>query len=173
MQQKLLFYESRHEHVSSQSTSLTACQRVIFKIYIFVFHFSDGTLAPYLSSRLSVYSPSHTLQSNSYEKHTLSCTRWKLKGFGYQLFPVQARGLEQPSCSHPRLQFSLTVQNFTWNLPLYFCLLWDILTLSQEFEAVPEFLGAGSKGSPYCVFVYVPVWMRGRVRDRVRYVMHY
>ena len=117
MQQKLLFCESRHEHVSSQSTSLAACQRVIFKIYFFVFHFFDGTLLPYLSSHLSVYTPSHTLQSNSYGRTTtLSCTRWKLKGFGYQPFPVQARGLEQPSCSHPRLQFSLTVQNFSWNL---------------------------------------------------------
>ena len=43
----------------------------------------------YLSSCLSVDAPSRALHSGWDEK-TLSCARWKLKGFGYQSFSVQA-----------------------------------------------------------------------------------
>ena len=52
---------------------------LIFKIIIFVFRFFDGTLPPYLSSCLSVYTPS-TLRSSSDAK-TLSCARWRLNPF--------------------------------------------------------------------------------------------
>ena len=41
---------------------------VIFNIATFVFRFFDGTLPPYLSSFLSVYTPSRTLRSSSDEK---------------------------------------------------------------------------------------------------------
>ena len=42
-----------------------------------------------LSSCPSVYTPSRTLCSSSDEK-TLSCAKWKLKGFGHRSFSVQA-----------------------------------------------------------------------------------
>ena len=38
------------------------------------------------------------------------------------------------------LQFSLTVQNFAWNLSLYFCLLWVTRTLSQALLAALDFM---------------------------------
>ena len=55
----------------------------------FAFRFFDGTLPPYLSSCLSVYTPSRTLRSSSDEKIYNSRARWKLKGFGRRSFSVQ------------------------------------------------------------------------------------
>ena len=71
----------------------TGCQSktgLFFKISTFVFNISDGTLPSYLSSCLSVYTPSRTLRSTSDGWKTLSCARWKLKGFCYRSFSVQA-----------------------------------------------------------------------------------
>ena len=88
-------------YITSQKASLAPSQRqdtfqdshlfdrILFKIATFVFNFFDSTLPPYLSSCLSVYTPSHTLCSSSDEK-TLSCAKWKLKGFGHRSFSVQA-----------------------------------------------------------------------------------
>ena len=64
-------------------------QRILFKIATFAFRFFDGTLPPYVSLCLSVYTPSRTLRSSSDEK-TLSRAKWKLKGFGHRSFSVQA-----------------------------------------------------------------------------------
>ena len=40
-------------------------ERILFKIATFAFRFFDGTLPPYLSSCLSMYTPSRTLRSSS------------------------------------------------------------------------------------------------------------
>ena len=88
----VVFLNSRYEHVRPLLKALhwlPVKERIIFKIGTFVFCFFDGTLPPYLSPCLSVYIPSHTLHSSSDEKN-LYCARWKLKGFGYWSFSVQA-----------------------------------------------------------------------------------
>ena len=88
---KVVFHKSKHEHVTPLLKKLhwlPVKERILFKIATFVFRFFDGTLPPYLSSCLSVYTPSRTLRSSSDEK-ALSCAKWKLKGFGLWLFTVQ------------------------------------------------------------------------------------
>ena len=50
-------------------------ERILFKIATFAFRFFGGTLPPYLSSCLSVYSPSRTLRSSSDEKKLKSFRR--------------------------------------------------------------------------------------------------
>ena len=60
-------------------------------VFIYFFNlFFYGTLPPHLSSCLSVYTTSRTLCSSSDAKTNLSCSRWKLKGFGCRSFSVQA-----------------------------------------------------------------------------------
>ncbi|WP_419585632.1 hypothetical protein, partial [Thiolapillus sp.] len=89
---KVLLRKSKHEHVTPLLKKLhwlPVKERILFKIATFAFRFFDGTLPPYLSSCLSVYTPSRTLRSSSDEK-TLSCAKWKLKGFGHRSFSVQA-----------------------------------------------------------------------------------
>ena len=89
---KVVFHKSKHEHVTPLLKKLhwlPVKERILFKIAAFAFGFFDGTLPPYLSSCLSGYTPSHTPHSSSNEK-TLSCAKWKLKGFGHQSFSVQA-----------------------------------------------------------------------------------
>ena len=76
--------------------------------------------SPYLSSCLSVYTTSGTLRSSSDgEKNTLSRAKMETLGFGYRSLPVVLCSgplyLDQPSCWHPTLQFSLTVQIFLLN----------------------------------------------------------
>ena len=60
-------------------------ERILFKIATFAFRFFDCTLPPYLSSCLSVYTPSRTLRSSSDEKN-LSCARWRFMGFSHRSF---------------------------------------------------------------------------------------
>ena len=62
---------------------------LIFKIATFAFRFFDGTLLPSLSSCLYVHTPSRILRSSSDGKKTLSCGRWKLKGFDRMSFSLQ------------------------------------------------------------------------------------
>ena len=87
-----VFAKSRHEHVKPLLEKLHWLpfkERILFKIATFAFRFFDGTLPPYLSPCLSVYTPPRTLRSTSDEK-SLSCARWKLKGCGLRSFSVQA-----------------------------------------------------------------------------------
>ena len=70
---KVVFGKGRHEHVRPLHKALHGLpvkDRILFKIAIFVFSFFDGTLPPYLSWCLAVYTPS-TLRSSSDAK-TLS-----------------------------------------------------------------------------------------------------
>ena len=86
-----LISKNRHECVRPLLKALhwlPVKDRIIFKIATFVFHFFDGTLPPYLSLCLSIYTPSCTLHSSPGEKN--SCERWELKGFGHWSFSVQA-----------------------------------------------------------------------------------
>ena len=88
---KVVFRKSKHEHVTPLLKKLhwlPVKERILFKIATFAFCFFDGTLPPYLSSCLSVYTRSHTLHTVLMKK-TLSCAKWKLKGFGYWTFSVQ------------------------------------------------------------------------------------
>ena len=108
MQQRLFFARLDMNMFNHCSRHFTGCQkkeRIILKIATFVFRFFDGILPPYLSSCLSVNTPSHTLFSSSDVKK-LSCLRGKLKGFGYRSFSLRLPCLEPPSCSHPTWQFS-------------------------------------------------------------------
>ena len=89
---KVILRKSRHEHARPLLKAfhwLPVKDRIIVKVanlfFRFVFY---GTLPPYLSPCLSVYTPSRTLRSSS-DEETLSCARWKLKGFGYRAFSVQ------------------------------------------------------------------------------------
>ena len=62
-------------------------KRILLKIATFAFRFLGGTLPPYLSSCLSVYTLFRTLRSSSAEKkQQLFCVKRKLKGFGGSLF---------------------------------------------------------------------------------------
>ena len=77
--------KSRHEHIRpllKALHSLSVKERITF---------TDGTLPPYLSPCLPVYTPSHILHSSSDEKN-LSCAKRKLKGFSYQSFCVLFSG---------------------------------------------------------------------------------
>ena len=89
----VVFRRSRREHITpllnKKNCRLPVKERILFKIATFAFGFFDGTLPPYLSSCVSVYTPSHTLHSSSDEK-TLSSAKWKLEGFGHWSFSVQA-----------------------------------------------------------------------------------
>ena len=99
---KVVFRKSRHVHVRPLLKALhwlPVKDMIIFKIATFVFRVVVvvvfyGTLPPYLSLFLSVYTPSRTLRSSSdggrKKKKELSCARWKLTGFGYRSFSVQA-----------------------------------------------------------------------------------
>ena len=67
---KVVFRKSRHIHARLLLKALywlPVKERIICKEFTFVFRFFDGTLTPYLSSCLSVYTPSHTLRSSSDE----------------------------------------------------------------------------------------------------------
>ena len=89
---KVVFGKSKHEHVTPLLKKLhwlPVKEWILFNIATFAFRFFDGTLPPFLSSCLSVYTPSHTLRSSSDEK-TLSSAKWKLNGFGHRSFSVQA-----------------------------------------------------------------------------------
>ena len=82
---KVVLFKSKHEHVTPLLRKLhwlPVQERILFKIATFAFRFFDGTLPPYLSSCLSVYTQSRTLRSSSDEK-TLSSAKWKLKGIGH------------------------------------------------------------------------------------------
>ena len=121
---KVVFRKSRHEHIRPPVKALhwqPVKERIIFKIATFVFRFIDGTLP----SCLPAYIPNRTLRSSSDNE------RNKNKQFHVQdgnlqlwLLVVLCSGfpcLEQPPCSHPTPQFSLTVQTFSLNCSLYFC----------------------------------------------------
>ena len=101
----VVFRKERYEHVRPLLKALhwlPVKERIIFKIAAFVFRFFDSTLPPYLSPCLSECTPSRTLRSTSDEKAL----------FGLPVVLCSdSPCLEQPSCSHPTLQFSLTVQN--------------------------------------------------------------
>ena len=92
MQPKSFFRKSKHEHVTpllKRLQWLPVKERILFKIATLAFRFFDGTLPLYLSSCLSVYTPSRTLRFSSDEK-TFSSAKWKLKGFGHRSSSVQA-----------------------------------------------------------------------------------
>ena len=74
---KVVLFKSKHEHVTPLLKKihwLPVKERILFKIATFAFRFFDDNLPPYLSSCLSVYTPSRTLRSSS---------------DGKKLFPVQ------------------------------------------------------------------------------------
>ena len=88
----VIFRKSKHEQVTPLLIKLhwlPVNKRILFKIATFAFCFFDGTLPPYLSTCLSVYTLSRTLRSSSNEK-TLSSAKWTLKAFGHRSFSVQA-----------------------------------------------------------------------------------
>ena len=69
---KVVLFKSKHEHVTPLLRKLhwlPVQERILFKIATFAFRFFDGTLPPYLSSCLSVYTQSRTLRSSSDEKN--------------------------------------------------------------------------------------------------------
>ena len=111
----LFLTKSRHEHIRPLFNALhwlRVKERVIFTIATFVFLFFDGTLPPYLSSCLSVYTPSCTLSSSSDGKESLC----KVENEMLWLPVLLCSGspcLEQPFCSYLTLQFSLTVLHFS------------------------------------------------------------
>ena len=92
MQPKLFFTKYKYEHATPLLKKLhwlPVKERILFKIATFAFvSLMVGTVLPYLSSCLSVYTPFGTFHSSSDDK-TLSCAKWKLKGFGHSLFSVQ------------------------------------------------------------------------------------
>ena len=98
------------DHCSRHFTGCQSKTGLFFKISTFVFNISDGTLPSYLSSCLSVYTPSRTLRSSSDEEQKDGNLRALVTG---RSLCSGSPCLEQPSCSHPTLQFSLTVQNFS------------------------------------------------------------
>ena len=97
-------------------------ERILFKIATFAFRFSDGTLPPYLSSCLSVYTPSRTIRFSSDLKIKIKkIFRVEIPG----LWPLVILGsgapcLEQSSSPHPTQQFPLTVENFPEDPPFPF-----------------------------------------------------
>ena len=93
---KVVFRKSDHEHVRRLLKALhwlPVKERIVFKIATFVFSISDG---PGLSVAVQT-------------KTTVSCANLGL------CFPLVLWSgspcPEHPSCSHPTLQFSLTVHN--------------------------------------------------------------
>ena len=77
---KVISLKSKYTHVIvtpllNKLHRLPVEERILFKIATFAFCFFDGTLPPYLSFCLPVYTPSCTLHSSSDEK-TLSCAKW-------------------------------------------------------------------------------------------------
>ena len=112
---KVVFRKSKHEHVTPLLKNLhwlSVKERILFKIATFAFRFFGGTLPPYLSSCLSVYTPSRTLRCSSDEK-TLSCAKWKRKGFGHRSFSVQAPLVWNSLPPHIRHSFSLSQFNIS------------------------------------------------------------
>ena len=67
---KVVFRKSKYKHVTPLHW-LPVKERILFKIATFAFRFFDGTLPPYLSSCLSLYTPSRALRSSSDEKSFL------------------------------------------------------------------------------------------------------
>ena len=71
---KVVFRKSKHEPVTPLLKKLhwlPVKERILFKKATFAFRFFDGTLPPYLSSCLSVYTPSCTHRSSSDEKKNI------------------------------------------------------------------------------------------------------
>ena len=114
---KVLLRKSKHEHVTPLLKKLhwlPVRERILFKMATFAFRFFDGTLPPYLSSCLSVYTPSRTLRSSSdgKKKNSFQC---KMETQGLWSPVVLCSGapcLEQSSSLHPTQLLPLTVQNF-------------------------------------------------------------
>ena len=119
---------------------VSLCTLLLMDLYLY---WTAGSYRPYARYRFMFLAHSVPFQM----KNTLCSARWKLKSFGYRSFSVQAPLVwsEQPSCSHPTLQFSLIVQKFFkkklfFSPSLYYCLLWATLTLSQSLKAVLYFI---------------------------------
>ena len=130
MQPKSFFAKANMSmlHHFSKNFWLPVKERILFKIATFAFRFFDGSLPPFLSSCLSVYTPSRTLRSSS-DENTLSSAKWKLKGFGHRSFSVQAPLVLNSlpphirhSCSLSQFKTSLKTFLFTYTfseLPLF------------------------------------------------------
>ena len=112
---KVVFRKSKHEHVTpllKKLRWLPVKDRILFKINLaFAFRFFDGTLLPYLSSCLSVYTPSRTLRFSSDEK-LFPVQNGKSMAFvtGRSLFDTPY--LKQSSSPRPTQLLPLKVQNF-------------------------------------------------------------
>ena len=116
---KVVFRKSKHEQVTPLLKKLhwiPVKERILFKIATFAFCFFYGTLPPYLSSCLSVYTPSHTLHSSSDEK-TPSCAKWKLQGFGHQSFSVS--GPHALNSLPPHIRHSCSLSQFKISLKTF------------------------------------------------------
>ena len=119
---KVVFRKSKHEHVIPLLKKLhwlPVKERILFKLATFALRIFDGTLPPYLSSCLSVYTPSRTLRFSSDEK-TLSSAKWKLKGFRHRSFSVQAPLVWNNLPPHIRhscslSQFKTSLKTFLFN----------------------------------------------------------
>ena len=121
---KVIFRKSRHEHDRLPVKALhwlPVKERIIFKIATFVFRVTDSTLP----SCLPAYIPNRTLRSSSDDERNKNKLFLVQDGNLQLWLPVVLCSgspcLEQPSCSHPIPQFSLTVQTFSLNCSLYFC----------------------------------------------------
>ena len=127
---------SHHPHSGNKEVApVGTFLNVIFKIDIFVFRFFDGILPPYLSSVLSVYTPSRTVHSSSDGgKTTLSCARWKLKGFGYRSFSVQAPLVQNNLPAHT--SDSAVLSHSSKRLLNHFSLLLPTLSYSNPFTGI-------------------------------------
>ena len=126
---------SRHSTCCQSKISLFKIATLVFCLFFLSFY---GTLPPYLSLCLSVYTPSCTLRSGSdgkikYKK-TLSCARWKLEGFGYWSFSVQASFVWNNLPAHIRHCSSLS--QFKTSLKKHFSVLQPTLSYSKPFTSI-------------------------------------
>ena len=111
---KVIFRKSKHEPgtpLLKKLHWLPVKERILFKIATFAFRFFDVTLPPYLSSCLSLYTPSRALRSSSDEKSFLC----KMETQGLWSLVILCPGapcLKQSSSPHPTQLLPFTVQNF-------------------------------------------------------------
>ena len=111
---KVVFHKSRHEHARPLLKALhwlPVKNRIIFKIATFVF--SVSLIVPVVVSLGILCNAMYTLRSSSDEKNSFLCKLEALGLWSPIIFCSDSPCLEEPSSSHPTLQFSLTIQNFS------------------------------------------------------------
>ena len=126
---------------------LAVKEMILFKIATFAFHFFNATLPKCLSSCLWVYTPSNTLHS-SFDKKTLSCVKYKPKGFGYWSFSVQTPLVCNSLSPHIRHSSSLSQFKTSLKTFLFTSAFSELPWLPRRFEIFP----------PYRLLMFVCCW---------------